>query len=135
MARDTPSSGPGNHRLIDISGVGFMVRSSITSRLETLPTGQLDRIKSMRLPLEGKQHISPYSAYEPTLLAEPTYKDSYYSDLCQHLNSNAANDKVRILGDFHAIVGKDSEARKGVLEKHVAGICNNRRILLEICTE
>ena len=37
------------------SGVAFMVRNSIASKLEILPTGHSDRITSMRLPLSNKQ--------------------------------------------------------------------------------
>ena len=54
-----------------LSGVGFMVRNSIASKLETLPSGHSDRIMSMRLPLENKQHLTLFSVYAPTLQADP----------------------------------------------------------------
>ena len=41
-----------------LSGVGFMVRNSIASKLDRLPTGHSDRIMSMHLLLEGKQHLT-----------------------------------------------------------------------------
>ena len=63
------------------SGVGLMVRNSIASKLDGLPTGHSDGIMSMRLPLEGKQHLTLFSVYAPTLPADPVNKDSFYSDL------------------------------------------------------
>jgi len=119
-----------------LSGVGFMVRNSIASKLENLPTGHSDRIISMRLPLRNKQYVTLVSVHSPTLQAEPAEKDKFYSDLRSLLQSTPADDKVIILGDFNARVGKDSEAWKGVLGKHGVGNCNdNGRLLLEFCAE
>ena len=88
-----------------LSGVGLMVRNSIASKLDGLPTGHSDRIMSMRLPLEGKQHLTLFSVYAPTLLADPADKDIFYSDLRRLLNNTAEDDKVLILGDFNAREG------------------------------
>lgn len=119
-----------------LSGVGFMMRNSIASKLETLPMGYSDRIISLRLPLKSTQHLTLFSVYAPTLLADPADKDSFYSDMRRLLNNTPANDKVMILGDFNARVGRDSEAWKGVLGRHGIGNCNdNGRLLLEFCTE
>ncbi|XP_029648839.1 craniofacial development protein 2-like [Octopus sinensis] len=113
-----------------------MVKNSIPSKLETLPTGHPDRIISMRLPLESKQHLTLFSVYAPTLLADPADKDSFYSDLRTLLNNTPANDKVLILGDINARVRRNSEAWKGVLGRHGIGGCNdNGHLLLEFCTE
>ena len=92
------------------SGVGLMVRNSITSKLDGLPTGHSDCIMSMGLPLEGKQHLTLFSVYTLTLLADPADKDSFYSNLHRLLYNTPAVDKVLIAGDFNARVGKDSKA-------------------------
>ena len=119
-----------------LSGVGIMVRNSIASKLDRLPTGHSERIMSMRLPLESKQHLTLFSVYAPTLLADPADKDSFYSDLRRLLYNTPAGDKVLIAGDFNARVGRDSEAWKGVLGRHGVGKCyDNGRLLLELCTE
>ena len=119
-----------------LSGVGFMIRTSIASKLENLPTGHSDRIMSMRLPLKSKQYATLFSVYAPTLQAEPAEKDKFYSELCSRLQSTPADDKVIILGDFNARVGQDAVAWKGVLGRHGVGNCNdNGRLLLELCTE
>ena len=119
-----------------LSGVGFMVRNSIASKLENQPTGHSDRIISMRLPLRNQQYATLFSVYSPTLKAEPAEKDRFYSDLRSLIQSTPADDQVVILGDFNARVGQDSEAWKGVLGKHGVGNCNeNGRLLLEFCAE
>ena len=92
-----------------------MVRNSIASKLDTLPTGHSDRIMSMRVLLEGKQHLTLFSVYAPTLLADLADKDIFYSDLRRLLNNTPEDDKVLILGDFNARVGKDCQAWQGVL--------------------
>ncbi|KAL0195131.1 hypothetical protein M9458_008703, partial [Cirrhinus mrigala] len=114
-----------------LSGVGFMVKTSIASKMENLPTGHSDRIISMRLPLRRQQHVTFLSVYSPTLLAEPAEKDKFYTDLRNLLQRTPADDKVIILGDFNARV-----AWQGVLGKHGVGSCNdNGRLLLEFCAE
>ena len=119
-----------------LSGVGFMVSNSMASKLDRLPTGHSDRIMSMRLPLEGKQHLMLFSVYAPTLWADPADKDIFYSDLHRLLSNTPEDDKVLILGDFNARVGKDSQAWQGVLGRHGIGNCkDNRRLLLELCAE
>ena len=119
-----------------LSGVGFMVRNSIASKLDRLPTGHSDRIMSMRLLLEGKQFLTLSSVYAPTLLADPADKDIFYSDLRRLLNNTPEDDKVLILGDFNARVGKYCQAWQGVLGRHGVGNCNdNGRLLLELCAE
>ncbi|GFO21617.1 craniofacial development protein 2, partial [Plakobranchus ocellatus] len=119
-----------------LSGVGFMMKNSIATKLETLPRAHSDRIISMRLPLEKKQHLTIFSVYAPTLMAESADKDSFYTDLRHHLNNTPVTDKILILGDFNARVGRDFEAWKGVLGRHGIGNCNdNGRLLLDFCTE
>ena len=119
-----------------LSGVGFMVRNSIASKLENQPTGHSGRIISMRLLLWNQQYATLFSVYSPTLKAEPAEKDRFYSDLRSLIQSTPADDKVIILGDFNARVGQDSEAWNGVLGKHGVGNCNeNGCFLLEFCAE
>lgn len=112
-----------------------MVRSSIASKLEHLPTGHSGRIISFRLPLYDK-FLTLFSVYAPTLQAHPAEKGKFYADLHNLVQNVPANDKVIALGDFNARVGRDSEAWKGVLGMHGVGNCNdNGRLLLESCAE
>ena len=63
-------------------------------------------------------------------------KDKFYSELRSLIQSTPADDKVIILGDFNARVGKDATAWKGVPGRHGVGNCNdNGRLLFELCME
>ena len=64
-------------------------------------------------------------------MADPAVKDRFFSDLCRHLNSCPANDKVLILGSFTERVWRDMMARKGVLGRHGIGNCDDNGF----CTE
>ncbi|GAB1598787.1 hypothetical protein Ahia01_000155900, partial [Argonauta hians] len=119
-----------------LSGVGFMIRSNIASRLENMPTGHSDRIMSLRLPLRDGGHATLFSVYAPTLQADPEESSKFYSGLRSCLQSTPPGDKVIILGDFNARVGRDADAWRGVLGRHGVGGCNsNGRLLLELCAE
>ena len=112
-----------------------MVSISIGSRLENLPTGHSDHMMSIRLPLKNKRYATLFSVYTPTLQAEPVEKDKFYLELHSCLQSPPADNKVIILGNFNARVGQDAESWKGVLGRHNIGNCNDKRLLLELCTE
>ena len=110
-----------------------MVKNSIASKLENLPTGQSDRIISLRLPQSNHQYATLFSVYSLTLQAELAEKDKFYSDLRCLLQSTHADDKAIILGDFNVRV---DQAWNGVLEKHGVGNCSeNGHLPLEFCTK
>ena len=76
------------------------------------------------------------SVYAPTLQAETGVKEAFYSDLHNLPQQVDSRDKLLILGDFNARVGRNFELWKGVLRKHGIGNCNdNGRLLLEFCSE
>ena len=52
------------------SGVGFAIKNSIASKLETFPMGISDRLMHMRLPLSGKSFVTLISAYAPTIVTK-----------------------------------------------------------------
>ncbi|XP_068760068.1 craniofacial development protein 2-like [Montipora capricornis] len=119
-----------------LSGVGFMITNSIISRLDSLPVGHSYRLMSLRLPLLEDQYATIISVYAPTLQADPTTKESFYSELRSLLQKTKDTDKVFIMGDFNARVGRDHTIWPGVLGRHGIGNCNdNRRLLLELCAE
>ena len=80
--------------------------------LTSLGSHRLHASSAERLPLNIEQQLILFSIYSPTLQAEPAEKERFYSDLRRLLQSTPAADKVLILGDFNARVGRDTEAWK-----------------------
>ena len=90
----------------------------------------------MRLPLKKYKHLTVFSFYAPTLMADSAARNNFHSNLRRYLNKTPANDKVLQHGDFTARVVRDIVARKGVLGRHGVGNCHdNGRLLLEFFTE
>ncbi|KAJ7424048.1 hypothetical protein WISP_30595 [Willisornis vidua] len=82
-----------------LSGVGFMIKNSIVSKLENLLTGHSDHIIFLCLPLHNKQHVL-FSVYDPTLQVGPVEKDKFYTDLHHLTQKVPADDNTIILGDL-----------------------------------
>ena len=57
-----------------LSGISFMVNTSIASWLENLPTGHSDCVMFMRLPMKNKRYGMLFIVYAATLQAEPAEK-------------------------------------------------------------
>ena len=117
------------------SGVAFAVKTSLLSYLEELPCGINDRILSIRVPLTHGHYATFVSVYAPTLHTSEEAKMAFYQGLRQLFAKIFLADKVVILGDFNARVGKDAETWH-VLGKHGVGKINsNGLMLLQLCTE
>ena len=91
----------------------------------------------MRLPLShGQKYITIVSAYAPTMTNPDETKDKFYEDLNAVITAAPHADKLIILGDFNARVGRDSVSWEGVIGKHGVGNCNsNGLLLLQTCAE
>ena len=68
-----------------LSDVGFMVSTSMASRLENLSTDHFDRTMSMHLPLKNKRYATLFSVYAPIHRDEPAEKDKKRSSHQAHL--------------------------------------------------
>ena len=106
-----------------LSGVRFMIKTSIARKLQNLPVGHSDRIISLRLPIQDNKFATALSVYAPTLQTETGVKEAIYRDLHNLLLQNDPKDKLLILGDFNARVGRDFELWKGVISRHGIGKC------------
>ena len=80
---------------------------------------------SLGLPIQGNRFATLISVYAPTLLADAEVKEAFYSDLRNLLWQINPEDKVLILGDFNAKVGRDFNIWTGVLGRHGEGNCND----------
>ena len=112
-----------------IHGVGFAIKTS-------LPTGINERLMKLRIPISNKRFLTIISAYAPTLTSAEEVKEQFYADLDALLRTTPTNDKLLVLGDFNARVGRDSDQWKGVIGKHGTGKMNgNGLLLLSKCAE
>jgi len=117
------------------SGVAFAVRTTLLSSLEEIPCGVSDRIITMRLPLINGRFVTLVSVYAPTMDAAEDEKLDFYLSLREIVRRIPLADKVIILGDFNARVGRDFETWT-VMGKHGVGKCNsNGLMLLQFCSE
>ena len=113
-----------------------MIKTPLARKLQNLPAGHSDRIMSLRLPIQDNKFATVLSVYAPTLQAETGVKKAFYRDLHNLLLQVDSKDKLLILGDFNARVGRDFELWKEVHSRHGTGNCNdNGRLLLEFCSE
>ena len=118
------------------AGVGFAIKSHLVSKLASLPTAINDRLMTLKLPLVGKKQATFVSVYAPTMTNPDDIKDKFYEDLDSIISTTPNSDKLIILGDFNARVGRDYHSWKGVLGVHGIGNCNsNGLLLLRTCAE
>lgn len=92
--------------------------------------GHSDRLISLRLPLLSNQFKTIISVYAPTFQADPFTKEKFYRELKSlHLKVDKA-DKLLIMGDLNARLGRDHVAGPGVLGHHRVGNCNDSGCML-----
>ena len=116
-------------------GVGFAIRTNLTEKLVELPNGINERLMTLRLRLDGDRFVTMISAYAPTLNSSPDTISAFYQTLKEIILSIPKEDKVLLLGDFNARVGKDCDTWSalgpfGIGKQNDNGLC-----LLQLCTE
>ncbi|PFX12708.1 hypothetical protein AWC38_SpisGene23289 [Stylophora pistillata] len=104
-----------------IHGVGFALKKELIRNLEELPVGVSERLMTLRLKLKSNQQATVISAYAPTLQVEPEDKEIFYSTLDSVLTQTPSNDKIILLGDFNAWVGRTGIRLHGDILDHATG--------------
>uniref|UniRef100_A0A0L8HDZ5 Endonuclease/exonuclease/phosphatase domain-containing protein n=1 Tax=Octopus bimaculoides TaxID=37653 RepID=A0A0L8HDZ5_OCTBM len=103
--------------------------------LEEFPVGINERLMSMRIPLVKGNCVTLVSVYAPTMCSTNDEKVSFYHALKVIIRNIPRADKVIVLGNFNARVGRDFNTWT-VIGKHGVGKCNsNGMILLQMCEE
>lgn len=119
-----------------IHGVGFAIRTALLTNIPVLPIGINERLMKLRIPLSKSRYLTVISAYAPTLTSPDDLKENFYETLDQVIKSTPQNDKLFILGDFNARVGRDYLSWEGVLGRHGVGKVNDNGMrLLSKCAE
>ncbi|XP_048486436.1 craniofacial development protein 2-like [Plutella xylostella] len=128
--KGTPASEPRR------SGVGFAIKSAIVKKLVECPVFISDRIITLRLHLENNQYLNLISVYAPTMTNDDDIKERFYEELAATLSGIRPVEKILLLGDLNARVGRDYEAWPRVLGRHGIGNMNsNGQMLLSLCAQ
>ena len=91
-----------------------------------------DRIMTMRLPLSKNNFATIISVYAPTMTNPDENKEAFYNQLASVLST----DKLMLIGDFNARIGRDNDKWSLVIGKHGIGKSNsNGELLLALCYE
>lgn len=118
------------------AGVGFAIRKEILAKLTEMPKAVNDRIMTMTVPLMKKGNATLISVYAPTMTSPDETKENFYNQLRRTLRDTPRTDKLILMGDFNARVGRDYEKWQSVLGRHGIGKCNtNGELLLALCSE
>ena len=117
-------------------GVGFAIRSKLVPLLQGKhPVGINERLMTMSLPLESGT-LSLISAYAPTLPSSDESKELFYGTLNDVIKTIPLQNKMLLLGDFNARVGRDYNSWENVIGKHGVGRENsNGTLLLSLCAQ
>ena len=100
---DTDFSGQVNHQE---SSVGVAIRRNIVTKLTDFCIAYSDRLMSLRLPLTKDRSVTFVSVYAPTLNSDDA-ANLFYNHLHDLLVKIPADDKLIVMGDFNARVGRD----------------------------
>ncbi|XP_062862816.1 uncharacterized protein LOC134324867 [Trichomycterus rosablanca] len=113
-----------------IHGMGFAIKNSLINYLYELPVGINERLMTIRLMLASSQMATVISVYAPTLDAQDKVKEAFYADLDKILSEVPKEDKLILLEDFNARVGRNHHLWKGTLGREGVGNSNSNGILL-----
>ncbi|KAK2163406.1 hypothetical protein NP493_1464g00018 [Ridgeia piscesae] len=101
-----------------------------------MPWPVSDRIMTMSLPLSKDPFATIISVYAPTMTNPDETKEAFYNQLASVLSGIPRTDKLLLIGDFNARIGRENDKCPLVISKHGIGKCNsNGELLLALCSE
>ena len=116
--------------------MGFAIKKDIITKLTEMPRPVSDRIMTMRLPLSKENVATIISVYAPTMTNPDENKEAFYNQLASVLSGIPRTDKLLLIGDFNARIGRDNDKWSLVMGKHGIGKCNsNGELLLALYSE
>ena len=125
---------PGQTKL---KGVAIAVKKKINTIRSLVINwkGFSSRVMSMRIKLDKFTATVVSVLYAPTFKRPPEEKALFYDQLSEVLTAIPRLDRVFLLGDFNARVGRNQEAWPDVIGAHGPGDINEQgTLLLELCT-
>ena len=119
-----------------IHGVGFAIRNKLLTKITESPVGISPRLMTWRIPLTKHRFTNLISAYAPTLDSSEEQKDAFYESLHSTPAAIPIKDKILLLGDFNARVGRQAHLWPRVIGTHGIGKMNSNGLrLLMLCSE
>ena len=100
------------------AGVGFAIKKDIVTKLTEMPRLVSDRIMTMSLPLSKDNFTTIIRVYAPTMTHPDENKEVFYSQLTHVLSVIPITDKLLLIGDFNAMIGRDNDKSPLVMGKH-----------------
>ena len=108
----------------------------IVAKLTKMPHPVSDRIMTMRITLTKHLSATIVSAYDPTMTNPEENKETLYSQLKGTLRNIPSTDKLQLIGDFNARIGRENDKRPSALGMYGMEKYNsNGELLLALCTE
>ncbi|KAK2176903.1 hypothetical protein NP493_632g02040 [Ridgeia piscesae] len=94
------------------------------------------RIITMRLPLSKDNFATIISVYAPTMTNPDENKETFYNRLASVLSGIPRTDKLLLIRDLNARIGRENDKWPLVMGKHGIGKCNsNGELLMALCSE
>ncbi|KAK2157640.1 hypothetical protein NP493_1861g00041 [Ridgeia piscesae] len=101
-----------------------------------MPRPVIDRIMTMRLPLCKDNFATIINVLAPTMTNPDENKEAVYNQLTSVLSGIPHTDKLLLIGDFIARIGRENDKWPMVMGKHGIEKCNfNGELLLALCSE
>ncbi|CAH8447615.1 unnamed protein product [Dicrocoelium dendriticum] len=105
-------------------GVRFAISDRLHGQLVGEPTGIIARLMTVRLRLGRGKFATFISTYGPTMCYPDDTRDQFYTELSSLIRSVPRSDRLFLLGDFNARVGRDASVWADVIGSHGIGSAN-----------
>ena len=112
--------------------MGFVIKKDIVTKLTEMPRPVSDIIMSLR-----KDNFAIIiSVYAATVTNPDENKEAFYNQLASVLSGISRTDKLLLIGDYIARIGRENDKCRLVMGKHGIWKCNsNGELLLSLCSE
>ena len=100
------------------AGVGLAIKKDIVTKLSESTRPVSDRIMTTRLPMSEDNFATIISVYAPTMTNPDKNKEPFYNQLASVFSGIPRTDKLLLIGDFNARIGRDKDKWPLVMGKH-----------------
>ena len=85
------------------------LRTALLQSTQESPIAIDEQLMTLRLPLAKNRFATSVTVYSPTLDSSDDVKDRFYDTLYSTLRRFSQDDKIILLGDFNARVGRNHD--------------------------